>query len=100
MENRIKEQMSLFAERVSAATMRANQLRLHLSAMAYALLQALRRLALAGTRVRRRASEHHPAETVEDRSERAPECTQGVDLNDFQLSLSGAVRDAVLRLRL
>jgi hypothetical protein len=49
MENRIKEQMSLFAERVSTATMRANQLRLYLSAMAYVLMQGLRRLALAGT---------------------------------------------------
>jgi hypothetical protein len=49
MENRIKEQMSLFVERVSAATMRANQLRLYLSAIAYLLMQGLRRLALAGT---------------------------------------------------
>ncbi len=31
LENRIKEQYSLFAGRVSAATMRANQLRLYLS---------------------------------------------------------------------
>jgi ribosomal protein L32 len=49
MENRIKEQMSLFAERVSSATMRANQLRLYLSAMAYVLMHGLRRLALVGT---------------------------------------------------
>lgn len=49
MENRIKEQMSLFADRMSAETMRANQLRLYLSAAAYVLLDALRRLALKGT---------------------------------------------------
>jgi hypothetical protein len=49
MENRIKEQMSLFAERVSTATMRANQLRLYLSAFAYVLMHGLRRLGLAGT---------------------------------------------------
>jgi hypothetical protein len=49
MENRIKEQYSLFAGRVSAATMRANQLRLYLSAAAYVLMSAFRRLALAGT---------------------------------------------------
>jgi hypothetical protein len=49
MENRIKEQYSLFAGRVSAATMRANQLRLYLSAAAYLLLSAFRRLALVGT---------------------------------------------------
>ena len=38
MENRIKEQFVLFADRVSTATMRANQLRLYLSVMAYSLL--------------------------------------------------------------
>lgn len=38
MENRIKEQYSLFAGRVSAATLRANQLRLYLSAAAYVLM--------------------------------------------------------------
>ena len=50
MENRIKEQqLMLFADRTSAATMRANQLRLYFSSVAYTLLHALRRLALAGT---------------------------------------------------
>ncbi len=49
MENRIKEQYSLFAGRVSAATMRANQLRLYLSAAAYVLMSAFRRLALSST---------------------------------------------------
>ena len=49
MENRIKEQLSLFSERLSTATMRANQLRLYLSSMAYVLVQALRRLGLRGT---------------------------------------------------
>ena len=49
MENRIKEQMSLFADRMSAETLRANQLRLYLSAAAYVLMEALRRLALRGT---------------------------------------------------
>lgn len=39
MENRIKEQLSLFAGRVSAAIMRANQLQLYLSAMAYTLIE-------------------------------------------------------------
>ena len=50
MENRIKEQqLMLFADRTSAATMRANQLRLYFSSVAYLLLHALRRLALVGT---------------------------------------------------
>jgi hypothetical protein len=50
MENRIKEcQLDLFADRTSAATLRANQLRLWFAAMAYVLLCALRRLALQQT---------------------------------------------------
>ena len=49
MENRIKEQFSLFADRVSAETMRANQLRLYLSTMAYILVSGLRRLGLKAT---------------------------------------------------
>jgi len=50
MENRIKEQqLYLFADRTSAETMRANQLRLWFSSIAYTLLVALRQNALAGT---------------------------------------------------
>ena len=44
MENRIKEQqLALFADRTSSATLRANQLRLYWSTLAYVLLHALRR---------------------------------------------------------
>jgi hypothetical protein len=49
MENRIKEQFNLFADRVSTETMRGNQMRLYLSAMAYILVSGLRRLGLKGT---------------------------------------------------
>jgi len=49
MENRIKEQMCLFADRLSTDEMRGNQLRLYFSALAYTLIEALRRLALKGT---------------------------------------------------
>lgn len=50
MENRVKEcQLDLFAGRTSAATMRANQLRLWFAAMAYILLCALRRIGLVHT---------------------------------------------------
>ena len=49
MENRIKEQMCLFADRLSTGEMKGNQLRLYLSALAYTLVEALRRLGLAGT---------------------------------------------------
>ena len=51
MENRIKEgqQLDLFADRTSAATMRANQLRLWFASFAYVLLEALRRIGLRHT---------------------------------------------------
>ena len=50
MENRIKEcQLDLFADRTSAATMRANQLRLWFAAAAYVLIAALRRIGLQQT---------------------------------------------------
>jgi hypothetical protein len=47
MENKIKEcQLDLYADRTSAATLRANQLRLWFHSMAYVLLCALRRIGL------------------------------------------------------
>ena len=49
MENRIKEQLMLFADRTSTAFLRSNQIRLYFSAAAYLLMQALRRLGLRGT---------------------------------------------------
>ena len=50
MENRIKEQqLGLFADRTSCHALRANQLRLWLSSIAYLIVHDLRRLALAGT---------------------------------------------------
>jgi hypothetical protein len=50
MENRIKEQqLYLFADRTSSSTMRANQLRLWLSSVAYVIMNELRSRALRGT---------------------------------------------------
>jgi len=49
MENRIKEQLMLFADRTSTAYLRSNQLRLYFSSVAYVLLQMLRHLGLQGT---------------------------------------------------
>ncbi|MEJ2117761.1 MAG: IS1380 family transposase [Alphaproteobacteria bacterium] len=50
MENRIKEcQLDLMADRTSAATMRANQLRLWFASFAYVLMTAMRRLGLRHT---------------------------------------------------
>jgi len=54
MENRIKEQQRyLFADRTSAHSMRANQLRLWFSSVAYTLLQVIRQFGLQGTELPR-----------------------------------------------
>ena len=63
MENRIKEQqLDLFADRTSAHTLRANQLRLWFSSIAYMLVAELRRLGLHGTEM-----EHAQAGTIRTR---------------------------------
>jgi len=46
---RIKEQLMLFADRTSTAYLRSNPLRLYFSSVAYVLLQMLRHLGLEGT---------------------------------------------------
>jgi hypothetical protein len=52
MENRIKEQqLHLFADRTSSATMRANQIRLWFSSLAYVIMNELRSVGLQGTRM-------------------------------------------------
>ena len=52
MENRIKnQQLDLFADRASCARFWSNQFRQLLSGLAYTLIEALRRMALAGTRM-------------------------------------------------
>ena len=54
MENRIKEQqLMLFADRTSTHWLRSNQIRLWFSSVAYVLVSALRRTALAGTELAR-----------------------------------------------
>ena len=57
MENRIKEQqLGLFADRTSTATVRANQLRLYFASFACVLMHAVRRLGTQGTELARRSA--------------------------------------------
>ena len=53
MENRIKEQFELFADRTSCHKWWPNQFRLLLAGLAYSLLTAVRRLGLRGTELAR-----------------------------------------------
>ena len=88
MENRIKEQFSLFADRVSAETMRANQMRLYLSAMAYILVSGLRRLGLKGNGTGAGAGFHYPDEAAQDRRADPGDGAQGLGFDGFQLSVA------------
>ena len=57
MENRIKEQqLGLFADRTSTRKLAGNQLRLYFSAFAYVMMETLRRVGLAGTKLARAQS--------------------------------------------
>ena len=88
MENRIKEQFSLFADRVSAETIRANQMRLYLSAMAYILVSGLRRVGLKGTELVIGAGLHYPDQVAEDRRTDPGFGSQGPGFDGIQLSLA------------
>ena len=92
MENRIKEQqLDLFADRTSAATMRANQLRLYLSSAAYMLMHALRRLGLKQTPLAR-AQCQNSLEAPEDRRPGPPHGPPRLDLHVGSLSLQRGLR--------
>ena len=63
MENRIKEQLQLFSDRLSSHTYRGNMIRHYLSALAYVVMSAFRRKALRGTE-RARILRHDPTSFV------------------------------------
>jgi predicted NBD/HSP70 family sugar kinase len=64
MEIRVKEQMMLFADRVSAQRWWINQWRFRLSALAYTLVEALRRMALTGTELAQATCATIPAKLI------------------------------------
>ena len=79
--------LDLFADRTSTATMRANQLRLWLASMAYALLCAARRI---GWHIRssHRPPAHHPAQAAETRRLGARQRATDQTCSGLSLSLS------------
>lgn len=95
MENRIKEQqLDMFADRTSAHTMRANQLRLWFSSVAYVLVNLLRHFGLGGTEF-----EHAQAGTIRLKLLKLGALVR-VSVRRVVLSLSAAapVRDVFLRI--
>jgi hypothetical protein len=97
MENRIKEQqLDMFADRTSAHTMRANQLRLWFSSVAYVLVNLLRHFGLGGT-----AFENAQAGTIRLKLLKLGALVR-VSVRRIVLSLSAAapVRDVFQRIAL
>jgi hypothetical protein len=95
MENPIKERYSLFADRVSTETMRGNQMRLYLSAMAYILVSGLRRLGLKANELAEAQVIDDPYEAAEDRRPDPGDGAQGLGLDGFQLSVAAAISAGV-----
>jgi len=100
MENRIDEQpLGQFAYRTSTATMRANQLRLWLSAVGYALVNHLRHLGLRVHRTGPRPGFHLSHSPAQERRpahrQRAAPCCFG----EQRLPAAGAVRSGVANLQ-
>ncbi len=101
MENRIKEQFSLFADRVSAETMRANQLRLYFSVMAYVLVSGLRRLGLRATELAQAQVSTIRTKLLKIGAQVRISVRQGLDIDGLQLSVAerlpaGLVESALL----
>ncbi len=96
MENRIKEQFNLFADRVSTETMRGNQMRLYLSAMAYILVSGLRRLGLQGDSTGRSAGSNDPNEAAEDWCADPGDGAKGLGIDGLQLSVAGSLPAGVV----
>ncbi len=93
MENRIKEQqLDLFADRTSAATRRANQLRLYWALFAAALLEVLRQRGRAGTGAGAGAVRDDPGAAAEGGRGGAGERAEGLGVVVLGVSTPGAVR--------
>ena len=90
MENRIKEQLMLFADRTSTAYLRSNQLRLYFSSGLRAVADVAA-AGIAGNRVGPRPMRHDSAEAVKDRRSDPHHGTQGVGLPRGWLSLCRVV---------
>ena len=96
MENRIKEQqLYMFADHLCCETMRANQVRLYFSTVAYVVVRALREFGLKETPLARVAVLDHPGAVVQDRGVGAGECAAGGGVVDGGVSVAGAVRAGV-----
>ena len=91
MENRIKEQMMLFSDRTSAQRRWANQWRMLLSALAYTLMEGLRRLGLAGSQLARGQCHNLRVKLIKVGAVVVRKHPQCVFSYDRELSLQGTI---------
>ena len=92
MENRVKEQqLWLFADRTSSATMRANQQRLYVSALSGILATILLRVGLRGHRSRHGAHRHHPLPIAKARRVHPGDGAQGLAVLRIGFSVAGCL---------
>jgi hypothetical protein len=99
MENRIKEQFVLFADRVSASTMRANQLRILSVRHRLHPDERATPVGASGDCVGDGASGHHPAAAPQNRSLGSRHGSQGVGPDGQQLSPQALFAQVVQQLR-
>jgi Transposase DDE domain group 1 len=90
MENRIKEQMMLFADRTSTSWLRSNQIRLYFSTVAYLLMQALRGWGWRAPNWPKR-NENGAIKVAQDRRPDSHHGTQNLGVAVDRLSLPGAI---------
>jgi hypothetical protein len=100
MENRIKEQFSLFADRVSAETMRGQSTASVLLGNGLCAGQRIAAAGIKSNRVCASASSHDPYEVAEDRSASTGDGPQGLDLDGLRLSVARRVSASLVELTL
>ena len=94
MENRIKEQqLGLFADRTSTRKLAGNQLRLYFSAFAYVMMETLRRVGLAGTKLARAQSWTLRVRLLKIGAQVRVTSAQGLAVVFRELSVCGVVAD-------
>ncbi len=98
MENRIKEQFSLFADRVSAETMRANQLASVFLGSGLCAGQRIPAAWIESNRVCASTGIHHSHEATEDRCTSKNDGAQDLDLDGIELPVAKRVSAGLVEL--
>jgi Transposase DDE domain group 1 len=95
MENRIKEQMHLFADRLSTGEMKGNQLRLYFSALAWRPGGSAPPAGPEGYRMGPGTGRYHPLQAVQNRRHCEGDCTTHPAPDEFSLSLERHLRPSL-----